>query len=318
MYASKEVIVSAGAIGSPKLLLLSGIGRLADLSPFGIPLVKSLAVGLNLQDHVMAILFIKVSPNAPSQGLDDVLWDAQNYYFSRTGPFASLGSMNMIGFINTLSTTATYPDIEYIHYRFMKSQEYLNQILANFGYKDSYIVKLVSENAASEIVMVFTTLLNPASTGKVSLASADPLIAPKITTNFFAVPSDVDTMVRGIKKLNDLIKTPSMVGISASFVKFDISECDSIAYNPVTPSDDYWKCYIKYVTACEWHSSGTCKMGPSTDTEAVVDKDLKVYGIAKLRVADASIMPTVPSSNTQCSCFMIGQVAAEKIATSYP
>lgn len=313
LYASKEVIVSAGAIGSPKILQLSGIGRAADLTPWNIPVVKDLAVGHNLQDHVMAILFIRVNPDAPCQTVDDILSDCSNYYLTRSGPLTSLGSMSTLGFINTLNTSATYPDIEYIHYRFRKSQEYMLEIMQQFGYKDSYTAKIVAENVNYEIVLVFTTLLNPLSTGTVTLASTDPLVAPKIIPNFLTESEDVATMIRGIKKLNDLIHTRALTAINASFVHFDIEECDAFAF----ATDDYWRCYIKYVTACEWHSTGTCKMGPSTDLDAVVDKDLRVHGILNLRVADASIMPTVPSSNIQCPCYMIGEKAADVIKAAH-
>lgn len=313
MYARREVILSAGAINSPKILMQSGIGRSAGLTPWNITQLVSLNVGYNLQDHVVAVHFLKINPNAPSQGLDDVLWDCQNYYFSRTGPFTGLGSMNTNGFINTQSTTATYPDIQYIHYRFMKSQEYLKHILANFGYKDQFIARLVAENVNFELVMVFTTLLNPKSSGTVKLASTDPMAPPSIKPSYFSNSADLDVLLRGINKLAELITKPSMVAISASFVKFDLPACNSLAY----PSDDYWKCYLKTFSASLWHPCGTCKMGPSTDPYSVVDKSLRVRGVSRLRVADASIMPNVTSSNTQCPCYIIGEKVSALIISTW-
>lgn len=311
-YARKEVIVSAGAIGSPKLLLLSGIGRPADI--LTIPLKKSLAVGYNLQDHVTSYTFIKINNNAPKQGVDDILWDAQNYLFHRTGPFTSLGSSSTLAFLNTTDPAATYADCEYIHYRFMKSQEFMGQIMANFAFKDSYIKAVVDANADYEIVMVMTTVLNPVSKGRVRIATTDVRDAPIITPNYFDSSIDVDTMVRGLKKLNELVNTPEMQAINASFVQFAISECDAFSYL----SDDYWKCYIKYVTNNEWHACGTCKMGPSTDPEAVVGPDLRVYGIPKLRVVDVSIFPDEVSSNTQCTTYMVAEKGAYMIKQTYP
>jgi choline dehydrogenase len=309
LYATKEVIIAAGALGSPKILLKSGIGRAGDLTPFGIPQVKNLAVGENFQDHVKSVHFIKINPNATAQTILDIAAQASEYLGARTGPFSNLNIMNYNGFINTMDPNAKYPDAHYIFYRFAKSQEYLTQILSNLGYKDSIIKQINATNSQYEIIMVFNHLPNPTSKGTVKLRSNSTWDYPKTVTNFLSSTSDVDNMLRGIVKLEQLVQTPAFQNNYAELIKFDIPECNSLAY----PSDAYRRCYMKYFTASGWHQSGTCKMGPASDNNAVVDERLRVYGIDGLRVADASIMPNVVTTNTQCAVYAIGEKAAQMI-----
>jgi choline dehydrogenase len=293
MYVSKEVIVSAGALGSPKILLQSGIGKFEDLRQFNIPQIKNLPVGENLQDHVESVNFIKVNPKAFPR---DMINDLQKYFFQRTGIFSNLGTTNHNGFVNTKNFHAKYPDIQYLFVHFPKAEPFLSSVLANAGFKDEFIAELLRTNQNYEILMTYTVLLNPKSRGSVKLKSRDPTAPPKIISGYLTHPDDVDTLVRGINKLQTLINTPAMRANFAENIKFNIPECNSIPF----PSDNYWRCYLKYFTASLWHPSGSCKMGNSSDRNAVVDDELRVYGIKNLRVADASIMPNIPSGNTQC------------------
>lgn len=296
IYATTEVIISAGAMSTPKILLKSGIGRSSDLTPFGITQVKNLAVGENFQDRPKSVHFIKINPGAPAQTVLNIINDALQYTNSRTGPFSNLNIMNYNAFINTLDPTATYPDAHYIFYRFAKSQEYMAQILYNLGYKDFYAKQIIDANKDYEIIMVFNHLPNPTSKGTVKLRSANIADNPKIVTNFLQNTVDADTMVRGIAKLEEIFNTTAFQQNFAEFIKFNITECNPLPY----PSDAYRRCYMKYFTASGWHPTGTAKMGPISDINAVVDERLRVYGIDNLRVADASIMPNIPSTNTQC------------------
>lgn len=233
--AKKEVILSAGGQGSPKILLQSGIGRSQDL-PAGVAQVKDLPVGENLQDHVYSIHFIKINPNAPSENTLDVLLDSERYYYNRSGNFSEL-RIGVGGFINTLDINGIYPDIQIISYRFVKSQEDFAIILANFGYKDQFIAPLVALNKDYEIIVWFTILLNPVARGSVKLRGNDPNLPPKITSNFLTQTDDVNTLLRGINKLQALVNTSAMKAKSAEIVKFELSECSSLIY----PSDGYWK-----------------------------------------------------------------------------
>jgi choline dehydrogenase len=312
--AAKEVILSSGALGTPKILQQSGVGLAADL-PAGIAVKSPLPVGRNFQDHVLSTHFIKVNPNAPPQSVLDLAYQLMEYYYNRTGDLTQVGIMNSEGFIHTTNTSAKYPDIQNIFYKFPKNQPYMANILANFGLKDAYANQLVVENANFEIIMGYNILLNPKSRGSYKISSATNFdAAPTINANFFSDPADVDTVVRGINKMQALFNTAAMQPSSPSFVKFDIAECNSIAY----PSDNYWKCYIKHFSHSLWHPAGTCKMGPVADASTVVDPTLKLKGFTNIRVADASIMPTVSTGNTQCPTYAIGQKAYELINAANP
>ena len=309
VYARKEVIISAGAMGTPKLLLKSGIGRATDLIPFGIPQVGNLAVGENFQDHPKTVHFIKINPNAPKQTTLDVIVDASQYLIDRSGKFSNLNVMNFNAFINTTDPDATYPDAHYIFYRFEKSQEFIQDILWRFGFKQQYIDELLAINKDYQILMVFNHLPNPISRGTVKLRSRNVYDYPKTFTNWYNNPTDIELTLRGYKKIEDLIATAAFQTTSAELVKFNITECNPLPY----PSDAYRKCYMKYFSTSGWHQAGTAKMGPASDVNAVVDPRLLVHGFENLRVADASIMPNVITVNTQCPTYMIGEKAADMI-----
>lgn len=309
LYASKEIIVSAGAVNSPKILLLSGIGRSEDLNTFGISQVKDLAVGDNLQDHPAAIFFLRVKPNSPEQTVFDLLSDVKDYFFHRSGTFSSVGSTSFHGYVNTTHPNATYPDAQFIFNHFRRSQKGLNIVFEKFGYRDEFIAQLLQVNINFELVLVYVNLFNPKSVGSVKLRSGNHWDAPKITTGYLKAHEDIDSLLRISKKLRELVTTPAMKEISAEIVKFNITECDLLPY----PSDKYDKCYLSYFTQSGYHPSGTCKMGPGSDLNAVVDERLRVHGVQGLRVADASIMPRIPSANPQASIYMIGEKAADMI-----
>lgn len=309
LYATKEVVISAGAINSPKILLQSGIGRLEDLRPFGIRQVRNLAVGENFQDHPAAIFFLKANPNAATQNLGDLINDAQEYIFKRTGVFATQGSTTYHGFVNTLDPNSLYPDAQIIFNRFPKAQEELETALGRFGFKDEFIAQISKFNKKSELIFVYVNLMNPKSTGTVKLTSSNNWDTPRIVSGFLTEPEDVETLVRVDAKLRELVNTAAMRLNSVEIAKFEIPECDPLPY----PSEPYTRCYLTYLTQSGYHPAGTCKMGPASDLNAVVDERLKVYGLQNLRVADASIMPNVISANTQATVYMIGEKAADMI-----
>lgn len=316
LKATKEVIVTAGAIGTAKLLQLSGVGKKAELTPMNITQVGSdLPVGDNFQDHLYAILWLKANPNAKNQTLLDAVDDGLKYSPNRTGNFSTTGGLKFGAFIDTLNLTGTNADIQIIPYTFPKNQVNFDIVLANFGYKDSYIAQLVALNALYELYLFFVVLLRPVARGTVKLRSNDPNDLPKIVSNFITNEADVNTTIRGINKIMDLIQTPAFVNISAEFVNFNISECNSLFSTP--PTNDYFKCYIKYLTASNWHPSGTCKMGSASDPSACVDPTLRLRGFSKIRVCDASIFPNIPSGNTQCPTYASAEKAADMIKATY-
>jgi len=312
--ATRETILSAGALGTPKILQQSGIGKAADLQAFNIPQIKELPVGDNFQDHVTAVMYFKGRPNAPAVDITTLMNSANVYLNNRTGSFSSFGMVDYNGFVNVNNKTAGIPDVQFMFYRFDRYQQDFVDILTSFGYKDEYITQLKNVNDQVEVIVAFVLLLKPKSRGTVKLRSADPNDAPKITTNYLEDADDRATLLAGYRQLQEIFSTAAMTSNNVTQLQLNISECDSLTYD----SDDYVDCYFRYFTSSMWHPAGTAKMGNSSDPGAVVDERLRVRGIQKLRVADASIMPTVPRSNTQCPVYAIGEKAAIMIKADNP
>lgn len=308
--ARKEVIVSAGAVGSPKILMLSGIGKAEDLQKLEIPVVKDLPVGYNLQDHVVAGLTFKFhEPTAQAHTPEDVTDSLYSFLKHRVGKFCGTGFTDLLGFINTEDKTAEYPNIQYMFLGQPKKAIGYREGMEKLGFNDDFTAQLIKANDEAETVQSLVTVLNPKSRGTIKLRSKNPEDAPIIDPNYLAEPEDVETLIKGIREFMRFLDTKNFKTHSGEFVRFKIDECDKFEFE----SDDYWKCYISYFATTLYHPSGTCKMGPSTDPEAVVDPRLRVYGVKKLRVVDASIMPQIVSGNTNAPVIMIAERAADMI-----
>jgi len=310
--ATRETILSAGALGSPKILLQSGIGKLEDLQPFGISQVKDLPVGDNYQDHLYIASFVIGRPGSKATSLVDLLSNGLTYLLSkndRQGAFSSLGVFGYVGFINTQDQSSRYPNIQYHFLRFDRQQQAFTDFITKLGFKDEFVAQLETISQTNEVLMIATILAKPKSKGTVKLRSRDPSAAPKITSNFLSHPEDRRTLLAGYRNLQKILNTSVMKASGVEFIRVKISECDPLVYD----SDDYVNCYLRYFTSIIWHPSCTVKMGPASDPTAVVDERLRVKGIRKLRVADASIMPEIVTSNLQCTVYAIGEKAAGMI-----
>lgn len=307
--ARKEIVVSAGAYNTPKLLLQSGIGRKDDLEKFNITQVADLPVGENLQDHVHALNFIKVSPISGEYDGLTMFLDTLQYMATREGYLSHKGLLSVGGFINTESINATYPDIQYIFYNFLKSDDSFLHFLNTLRMKDVYKEKAILANQDYEILVALTYLKHPKSRGTVKLSSADPTVQPKIIENHLSHPDDVRTVSNGVKFVHEILETEQFRKNNASFIDFNIAECGPSG----NWSSKYIECYLKYFSETGWHIAGTAKMGRKCSNHSVVDEKLRIHGLANIRVADASIMPDVVSGNTQCPVYAIGMKASRMI-----
>jgi choline dehydrogenase len=285
--AAKEVVLCGGAINSPQVLELSGIGERSILESKGIELIHELkGVGENLRDHLGPRLVYNITKpgiayNDKARGVN-LIKQVFKYVFQRDG-FLTLPSAPVIGFFKTRKELAV-PDIQ-VH--FIPYKVVLNNGKRTLG-KEPGITCTVNQNL-------------PESKGSIHIKSTNPEEYPSIKYNFLSNQLDKDTLIAGVKLIRKLMQSEAMKEF-----------CD----NEIQPgyefsSDDHILDFIKNKAETLYHPSGTCKMG--FDQNAVVDKNLKVHGIKGLRVADASIMPTLVSGNTNAVCMMIGERCADFI-----
>jgi choline dehydrogenase len=289
--ATREVIVCAGALNSPQVLMLSGIGNGEELRRHGIDTILHLpGVGRNLQDHFVARIQAVVTPaSSYNRALNGWRMYAEGArYLATRGGYLALAS-SMAGAFVKSSPEIEYSDLE-ISFRPMTFTHQANG-------------KVTIDNIDAVGASVYNT--RPASRGQVLLRSANSLDAPRFQPNFLAHPDDVRAMLSGVRKLRQIYSTEPL----ASRV---VSE---LIPGAAVTTDEQLLDYLQREGHCAFHPAGSCKMG--TDSMSVVDARLRVRGIAGLRVADASIMPTVTAGNTNAPSIMIGDKAAEMIRTDH-
>ncbi|XP_011704090.1 PREDICTED: glucose dehydrogenase [FAD, quinone]-like isoform X2 [Wasmannia auropunctata] len=311
VFASKEVILCAGAIKSPQLLMLSGIGPAKHLTELGINVVQNAPVGENLMDH-LAFLGLTWAINAPIDIQTYEMINPINSYMAeflmnRIGPFTIPGTAEALGFVDTKNPDKhnDLPDIELLFLSMTMKDLFSPKVL---NLKDSIHQEWIkySEINGWNIVPI---LLKPKSRGRLTLLANDVNIKPEIVPNYFDDPDDVKTMIAGIRTALRIGQTKMMQAFDSQLLNMTSMECDNYEYN----SDTYWECMIRMISSTLFHYSGTCKMGARGDPTAVVDPKLKVIGIQRLRVVDASIMPEIISAHTNIPVYMIAEKAADMI-----
>ena len=278
--ASREVILAAGAIGSPQILMLSGVGPAQHLKSHGINVVADLAgVGQNLQDHLAsAITFHCRQPVslASAEGLGNLA----RYLIAGRGPLTSNVGEGL-AFIRTREGLSA-PDIELI--------------LA-----PSFFVEHGAGNPEGHGFTLAVILMRPDSRGAITLASDDPVAKPVIHANYLSAPRDAETLLAGIKYARTL----------AAAKPFDALRGEEHLPGNAVTSDDDLVAFLRQKSETLYHPVGTCKMG--NDSLAVVDASLKVRGITGLRVADASVMPTIIGGHTQAPTMMIAEKCSDMV-----
>ena len=283
--AAREVIVSAGVFGSPQLLMLSGVGPAAHLADHGIQVVADLPVGDNLHDH----LFVPTTflmDNAVHRGIPTYFARGLAKELTRGGSFLENSVFETAAFLRT-SLATDVPDLQ-IH-------------VLPWAYpspnQDAPIRHKVDRRPA---LTVMSTLIYPRSRGTLRLASADPTGAPLIDMNYLAEPADGQVLIEGVEMIREIMRSAAFGG----------SVTAELHPGPAIDSQALPSEILNRATSV-YHGVGTCRMG--VDGRAVVGPDLRVRGIDGLRVADASIMPSIIGGNTNAPSIMIGDKCAEMI-----
>jgi choline dehydrogenase-like flavoprotein len=292
LRARREVLLAAGALQTPQLLMVSGIGPAPSLQGLGIPVLADLPVGLNLQDHLDVVINRRVD-STDLLGLSPVgalklLGAMRRWRRERRGVltsnFAEAGA-----FARTLPEL-TRPDVQ-LHFVIGMVDNHNRTFHLGHG------------------MSCHSCALRPKSRGMLHLASADPREAPLIDPGFLSAPEDLDTMVRAFKLVRRIFAQPA-------FAPFGGADPARELYFRDVRSDDEIRAAIRERADTIYHPVGTCRMG--SDARAVVDPQLRVRGIAGLRVVDASIMPSLISGNTNAPVVMIAEKAVDFIRGASP
>ncbi|XP_017765592.1 PREDICTED: glucose dehydrogenase [FAD, quinone]-like [Eufriesea mexicana] len=309
--STKEVILSAGSIASPQIMMLSGIGPKKHLEEMGIPTVAYLPVGKNLQDHVvwigMHIAYVNESVTPPpSTYILDITYE---YLIHNTGELATVG-IDLLGFINVSDPSSQYPDIEIDFGHFPRWNPFkIGALLKAFDATNDIIAEIQKEIMQSDLIIPCSILLQPKSRGRLELRSANPADPVKIHANYFAEEEDLKTLMKSVDTIKSLLNTDAMKKQGMWLQHFDIPGCR----HTKPDSEEYWECNIRHIASTLFHAVGTAKMGPKKDPTAVVDPRLRVHGVQGLRVIDASIMPNIVSGNTNAPTMMIAEKGADMI-----
>jgi choline dehydrogenase-like flavoprotein len=286
LYSSQEILLSGGAINSPQLLMLSGIGPEEQLRQFEIPIVQPLpGVGANLQDHP-TVHIAMANPSGESyalsrKALPRILTSPFQYLVNRGGMLAS-NVAEAGGFVRT-APDVQRPDIQMTFLVGLKVNARV--IPSTHGY------------------MVLIQLLRPLSAGSIKLLSTRAEDKPLIEPNFFAHREDLETLIRGFREARRIVSQPALQAMTAAEIE------PSAAAQTNAQLDSA----LRRITNTAYHPTGTCKMGPDNDPMAVLDHRLRVRGVSGLRVIDASVMPNIVSGNTSAPTMMIAERAARFI-----
>lgn len=305
--ARKEVIVSGGAISSPQLLMLSGIGPREHLKELGVDLVVDLPVGYNLQDHQMLFLYNKVNSDITiTTKRVESFWSQLQYRFFGSGPLSGPG-VESVGFFyaddSKRGKTSAAIQVDIFSYLVDISKAKL------FNYDEVVAREYMPGNNEENGISFLVSVTHPKSRGTIRLRSKDPFDHPKIDPQYLTDERDIQEFIAGIRIWEKFVNTSVMKQLGANTDNMNLSFCS----HRETYSDAYWKCVVRHLAVTMYHHCCTCKMGAADDKRSVLDTGMKVKGVKGLRVVDASSLPDVTSGNINAPVIMLAEKTADLI-----
>lgn len=281
--ANKEVILSAGTINSAQLLMLSGIGPRQHLEELNINVLADLPVGENLQDHSPVVVFYPTGKAAPKKPTN----------------LHGIPLPVIIGFV-AMKKTQDFADYQTILF-VVDGDTMLIFCAFYFTFENALCQKMYDESKGREMLYASIIPLRPESRGRIFLRSTDSKDYPFIFLGLYSDERDLPSAVRYLQDFDRIKETDYFKEVNSTLIPLPQCEC----FEP--GSEDYWQCHARCMVTTFYHYVGTCAMG------SVVDSRLRVYGVKRLRVADASVMPTITRGNTNIPTMMIGEKAADMI-----
>ena len=283
--ARREVLVSAGAMGSPGLLMRSGLGPAEELRAHGIEVIRDIpGVGANLQEHSASatVREVDVPTLNDETGPLDMIRHFTRFFWNRKGPIGAPA-------VQAMAFARTRPDLKWpdVQLHFMP-----------MVYQADPSIPLRMGIPRCSAITVSVSLCKPKGRGRILLGDGG---RPKVSHRALSHPEDIRTLIDGLELVDRLFESPAMAGVVKGRM-----------FPRTRPtSDEQWMDHLRETLNITWHAAGSCRMG--SDDASVVDPTLRVRGVEGLRVVDASVMPTTTSGNTNAATIMIGEKAAEMI-----
>ncbi|XP_018015174.2 glucose dehydrogenase [FAD, quinone]-like [Hyalella azteca] len=301
--ARKEVIISAGAVMTPKLLIHSGIGPRKQLEKLGIPVVAlAEGVGQNLGTHVTIPLYWKIKPGLWFSTKDFLSpHNIVTYIKKQTGFYSTPMGPTMHTYLNVGGSNPRRPDVDL----YMGLQ---------IGVKLPFYTREINSQIAGPLLnepVLFATdmLCRPKSKGYIAITSKNPVELPVVHYNVYEHPDDIKLHLKGVEELRRIMDSEAIRKIRVAQPDLTLKACAHLGNN----TDGYWECYARHMTIFNEHFCCTAKMAPPTDPMGVVSSRLSVRGVSGLRVVDASVMPEVVSTNTMATVYVIAEKASDII-----
>ncbi|XP_017796644.1 PREDICTED: glucose dehydrogenase [FAD, quinone] [Habropoda laboriosa] len=307
--AKEGVVLSAGTIGTPKILMLSGIGPREHLQDLKINVINDLPVGQHLVDHVLTGIDLVMLNVSIGLSMIDTLnpMSALKYFIFGKGPWTFTG-VEVLGTFHSSfqQNKSDVPDLQIMVMPLGLSKDNGVVLKKAMGISEKVYNEYFFPISHKNTITIAPVLLHPRSKGEIKLSSRDSFDPPLIDPNYLSNKDDTAILIDGLRFVKKLVETNAMKSVGASIYEKHFPGCENETFD----STKYWECYIQHLTLTSYHPAGTCRMGD------VVDQTFKVYRTKNLYVIDASVLPSLPSGNINAAVLMIAEKAAHIIKQS--